>query len=233
LKYLLILFEKVIRGKQLSIKSDKELLAEFDSDLKNTSEYKFLIEFLKPLVDNAKHSEFAREFLEPCGDIIQNRFQNMGKRMLNFKNYSKAQGKDEVTVLGKAFVYLGLFETSVTNLVDLILLVLVVNHHDFYIDRSRKYATKLDDLDKASLGEKLIFLNKHHLQIFARNLNKTLRNKIAHLDFDINSDGTITANGQKYNLENEILILSAFVLVVAEALKYCGIPDLLKKENKN
>jgi hypothetical protein len=146
-----------------------------------------------------------------------------------FKGDAKAEGKDEVTTLRKAFLYLGLFETSITNLIDLLLMLFIVDHHDFYVYDNRAYAKTLDDLDNASLGEKLSFLNYHGLPIFSQNLNKDLRNKIAHMDFDVNADGTISTGRQKFDLLYETVKLSAFVLVVGQVLGSCGVPSLLKE----
>jgi hypothetical protein len=108
-------------------------------------------------------------------------------------------------------------------------MIFIVDHHDFYVYDNRAYARGLDDLDNASLGEKLSFLNHHGLRIFSQNLNKDLRNKIAHMDFDVNSDGTISVGQQKFDLLYEIIKLSAFVLVIGQALASCGVPSLLKE----
>jgi hypothetical protein len=70
--------------------------------------------------------------------------------------------------------------------------------------RNRKYAKEIDDLDDSSLGEKLVFLNDHGLQIFSSNLNKNLRNKVAHMDFDVSSDGKIRVKGNTYNLDSQV-----------------------------
>lgn len=112
-------------------------------------------------------------------------------------------------------------------------MILVANHHDFFVYNKREYAGKLNDLDSSSLGEKLFFLNQHGLQIFSHNLNKDLRNKIAHLDFDTNIDGTVSVGKQKFDLTTEIVKLSAFVLVVGEALKACNVPSLLQELMKD
>jgi hypothetical protein len=209
--------------------ADEKFLNDLLLKLKNTTEYTNLLKSVSPLVETIKTSDSAKQSLRPYAQTLMDRFEKSAERMKLFKEDAHAEGKDELTTLRKAFLYLGIFESSVTNLVDLVLMVFVINHHDFYVYSNRAYARRLDDLDNASLGEKLAFLNYHRLEVFSQNLNKDLRNKVAHMDFDVNEDGTISVGQQKFDLEYEILQLSAFVLVVAQVLNSCGLPSLLKE----
>jgi len=115
-----------------------------------------------------------------------------------------------------------LFETSVTNVVNCIVFLLILNGHDFFIQYAKKYASDLDDLDDSTLAEKLDFLNFHGFSFFTKGINKSLRNKIAHMDFDIEGKGVVILKEQKFNLQTEILNLEAAVLCAAEALKEAG-----------
>lgn len=207
---------------------DEKILDDISLKLKNTVEYTFLVKSLSPLVEAIETSGSAKQFLKSYAPALKGRFEKSGSRMKVFKEDAKTRGIDEVSTLRKAFVYLGLFESSVTNLVDLLLMIFIANHHDFYVYADRAYARGLDDLDDASIGEKLSFLNHHGLQIFSQNLNKDLRNKVAHMDFDINSDGTISVGQQRFDLLIEIVKLSAFVLVIGQVLSSCGVSSLLK-----
>lgn len=207
---------------------DEKTLDDISLKLRGTTEYTLLVKSLSPLIEAIKTSVSAKHFLTPYAPTLRDRFEKSGKRMKFFKEDAKAEGKDEGTALRKAFLYLGLFESSVTNLIDLLVMILVADHHDFYVYNKRAYARGLDDLDNASLGEKLSFLNCHGLQMFSQNLNKDLRNKVAHMDFDVNSDGTISVGQQKFDLMYETVQLSAFVLVIGQVLDTCGVPSLLK-----
>ena len=209
--------------------AERKILDDLSMELRKTVEYGFLVKSLSPLIESAKTSDSAKQFLKPHARILAERFEKNGKRMMLFKEDAKAKGKDEITTLRKAFLYLGLFESSVINLIDFILMIFIATHHDFYVYDNRAYAKGLDDLNNASLGQKLSFLNYHGLQIFSQNLNKDLRNKIAHMDFDVNSDGTILVSQQKFDLEYEILKLSAFVLIIGETLASCSVSYLLNE----
>lgn len=190
--------------------------------VRKSKEYGNIKRVLKPLVQNIKSSDVAKEFLRHYAPKLKNRLRKSKERILLFKEDAKSQDP-----LRKAIVYLALFETTVTNVVDLVLMLFIAVHHDFYAYWTRKYAKSLDDLDDASLREKLIFLNSHSLQVFSRNINRNLRNKIAHMDFDIDADGRISIGNQKIDLEKEIEHLMVFSLCVAHALEDSGVPKIL------
>jgi len=210
--------------------ADAKILEKASEMLKRTPEYNNIVKSLAPLIESIRSSETAKSLLKLGGvHIFQNRFEKSARRMKIFKEDSKISGTDEISILRKAFLYLALFETSVTNLVDLVLMIFVANGHDFYIFRNRKYAKKLDDLDDSFLSEKLDFLNHHGLVIFSEHINRKLRNRIAHLDFDIEADGKVSVEQQKYDLQNELVHLEALVLIVANALKECRLPELFRE----
>lgn len=207
--------------------ADRKIVDDFSLLLKKHPTYDPLLKAVTPLVNAVRDSEPAKRFLKPHALTLIERFEKSGQRMKLLKEDSKAEGKDQIVTLRKAFLYLALFETAVTNLVDLMVLLLVATHQDFYVYNNRAYVKRPDDLDDASLGEKFAFLNHHGLHFFNENLNKNLRNKIAHMDFDINSDGTISVEQQRFDLTDETLKLSATVLIAGEVLSSCGIQALL------
>jgi hypothetical protein len=206
-------------------------IVEMASDmLKGTPECKSLVKSLTPLLETIRGSETAKAFLKSAGVFaFRNRFAASARRMRIFKEDARKSGTDEVTTLRKAFLYLALFETSVTNLIDLVIMLFVANGHDFYIYRHRKYAKKIDDLDESFLSEKLDFLNHHDLKIFSQYVNRSLRNTIAHMDFDIEADGKISTSENRFDLQREIVLLEAFVLIIGNALNECKLREMLNE----
>jgi len=178
-------------------------------------------------VNNIRSSDSAKKIIEPHSAVLQERFKKSGERMIAFREIAEKLPKGETGTLLNTFVYLGLFETSLVNMIDLILLFLISLHHDFFLSYHRKYAKKLRDLDSPPLAEKLDFLNKHHLTVFSENINKFLRNKIAHMEFDTESNGKISIGSKKYDIETEIDLLMAFSVAVLAALQDSGAPELL------
>ena len=104
------------------------------------------------------------------------------------------------TVIG-LFRYLGLVESLGGQFVDLSILLLVANGYDFHVEREHDvpriiHATTLRDLRNASLGVKAKFLERCNLKETTSLIDKDLRNSIAHLNFKINEDGTVSARSQ-------------------------------------
>jgi len=110
------------------------------------------------------------------------------------------------TVIG-LFRYLGLVESLGTQIVDLSLLLLVANGHDFHVEREHEaprivHATSLSDLENSSLGVKIKFLERCNLKKSTKLIDKDLRNSIAHLNFKINDDGTLSARSREKKKKN-------------------------------
>jgi len=208
-------------------KNEEKLFGEMMVTIRETREYRELVGILNPLVNSIHSSDSAKNFIKPYAAALQNRFKKSGERMMAFREIVDKLPKGETGTLLNTFVYLGLFETSMTNMIDLILLLLISLDHDFYLSYHRRYAKELEDLDSPPLAEKLHFLNKHNLQVFSKNMNKFLRNKIAHMEFDIESDGRISIDNQKYDIEREIDLLMIYSAAVVAALQDSGAPELL------
>jgi len=197
--------------------------------LEQTSEFQLLVEKLKPLVASILSS---REKIDKDSiEQLRPRFEKSGQRMRLFKEDSKADFDSQQNVLRKAFLFLALFETTVKNILDCIVLLLVLNGHDFFIPYTRKYAKSLDDLDDSSIAEKLDFLNFHGFSFFTKNINKSLRNKIAHMDFDIEEKGVIVVKKERFDLKTEVVKLEATVLLAGKALSIAGFANLQREDS--
>jgi len=152
---------------------DSEILDEAIRLLEQTTEYQILVEKLKPLVQptlsSSDRSNDFRDFLRQSFT----RFKKSGERIRHLKEDSKAEYDSQLDTLRKAFLYLALFETTVTNILDLMVMLLVSNGHDFFVQYPRrKYAKNLDDLEGSTVAEKLDFLNFHGFSILPKNINK-------------------------------------------------------------
>jgi len=143
---------------------DREILDSLYKTMTQTDEYRALMHVLGMLVENVRSSDVAKDQLTIHAPDLKRRLEKSKRLMYLFKEDSKLQN-GEVVTLRKAFVFLGLFETSLTNVVDLILMFFIAIHHDLYNFFAREYAKTLDHLDKISLYEKLLFLNHHGLHI--------------------------------------------------------------------
>jgi len=211
---------------------DNEILNQTTKLLEQTSEYQKLVVKLKPLVESILSSSEETAKLRDSLKQLQTRFKRSGQRMHLLKEDSKADYDSQLNTLRKAFLFLALFETTVTNMLNCLVVLLIHNGHDFFIQFERKYARSLKDLDASyGVAEKLEFLNLHGFSFLTENINNSLRNKIAHMDFDIEGKGVIMVKNEKYDLQTEIVRLEAVMLLTARALNNAGFPNLLKEES--
>ena len=198
------------------------------ASIKGNAEYETIRSVLQSLVERIESSTTALAFLGQYASNLEQRFDKSRKLMYFFKDDSKLHDS-ELATLRKAFVYLGLFETSLSNLIDLILMLFIALHHDLYGFFGKQYAKSPDNLDRISMYEKLNFLKDHDLAVISQNINRNLRNKIAHLDFIIEPNGKILVKRQRYDLEHEIASLMALILCLMQASKEAGVSKLLRK----
>jgi len=210
-------------------KKDLKILDALFEKAKESSEYADLLKLMFPLAAAVKDSDIAKRFLRERIPPLIEKFDKNRARMALFEGYSKAKGKDPVIILGKLFVYLGIFETSLTDLINMILMILMSIGHDFYVERTHEYAQTLKDLDRASLHEKLVFLDSHGFQTISKNLNTRLRNKIAHMDFVIELDGKISAAGGKFDIEDESIKITFVIAIIIGVMQSSGFVEILRE----
>lgn len=115
-----------------------------------------------------------------------------------------------------------LLETEVigTVYIDRILLLLIGKGVDLHLEpdydhRYTRHAKCLEDLQmpSLSLANKLEFLRANNVSFFSKWIDRNLRNKIAHLDFEIvNQRFIMDPNGRKtqVNLQNKIQIFTEY-----------------------
>jgi len=113
-----------------------------------------------------------------------------------------------------AFNYLMLVETIGTLYINQVILLLIGSGHTFHLEpdinhRYIRHAKSLEDIESPviSLASKLDFLAEHGLSFFSKWIDRQLRNRIAHLDFDIDEKGDffiIKNKKKKINLLKKI-----------------------------
>jgi len=211
----------------LSSDEKKRFLDDFAQKLKASNEYKETLSLLTPLIQSLKTSEYSQKILKPCAAKIIARSALQQKRALLLRESLKTIPRNETETLQKALYYLGFFEIAVTNIIDQLIMIYIANHHDFYIYFNKDYAKQFEDLDNASLAEKLAFLKHHEFNLPI--VNKKLRNSIAHMDFDPLPNGKVKVNSQEYDLNREVLLISYFVILFGTALEEAHFPETIKE----
>ena len=78
-----------------------------------------------------------------------------------------------------------------TLCLDIIIFYLIENNHDIS-NRKGNYVTKFNNLWEVNLGTKLQFLSHHKFSETVKVCDTSLRNAIAHHDFTVDDDGSIS-----------------------------------------
>jgi hypothetical protein len=109
--------------------------------------------------------------------------------------------------------------------VDMTILLLIAKGRDLHMEpdykhRYTRHATSLEDLESPTLplSIKLDFLESNGLPFFTKWIDRDLRNKIAHLNFEIDNDGKfflLTRKGRKeVNLSEKIQNFTSYLAAV-------------------
>ena len=114
------------------------------------------------------------------------------------------------TLIGKektlldAVAYLFWVEVSTNLLADMLIIMLATKGQPFHIEPDDRYrfirhATSVEDLESpsVSLAMKLGFLDKCGLSCFKKYVDRDLRNRIAHVNFEIDDKGSFVTYEKK------------------------------------
>ena len=111
----------------------------------------------------------------------------------------------------KAIRYLLSVEAMGNVFVDYTILLLIGSVIDFHLEpdtnhRYARHAKTLEDIESPfiSMSIKLDFLNSNGMPFFLKWIDRGLRNKIAHLDFEIDQEGNFLAGKQKKKVDIEL-----------------------------
>jgi len=147
--------------------------------------------------------------------------QNTGK--INVEEISKARR------LLEALTYLSFVELSATPYIDLAILMLISKGCALHLAPDEKHpyvrhASRMKDLDSPALSlyAKLDFLDSNQLTFFSKWVDRPLRNKIAHLSFQIDATGDFLIRNKKGDMEkiNLSAKLASFVEYYTAVAEY-------------
>ncbi len=131
------------------------------------------------------------------------------------------RGLNEYSTFFVATIFLSAYEINYVSTLDRVCFLYIKNGHDLYDSLHNKFAKNFDDIGKLNTFVKFQFLKEHGLSILVRENDNELRNKIAHLDFSIESEGKIRVRNDIINVSERLVELYDFVtdanLAYAEA----------------
>ena len=120
----------------------------------------------------------------------------------------KAVNRQIATILIASFLWI--YESVYIFSVDFFCYLLINNGHDLFDSIRRKYAFSFEEISRVDASTKLEFLAVHNLEMFKRDQDRKLRNKIAHHDFTLNDEGIIKVGGVEIKIMERIKDLLRF-----------------------
>ena len=155
---------------------DFEKVEKINSRLISLTEHGVSWTALKTLFNSFKE---VNENLEYCMDIRK------------LSSGIKIRENPKEKSLMDLFLYLLLVEGVFSKVVGMVSILLIENDHDLYDPQEMKFLTKFQQIDQLSLFIKLQFLEKHGFELIVQAVDRELRNRIAHIDIEVNLDGKI------------------------------------------
>jgi hypothetical protein len=120
---------------------------------------------------------------------------------------------DDASFLSTA-VFQVFFEGIYISYINAICLLLIGNGHDLYNGYSKKYCTNLAEIEEIDCYTKFEFIKIHGFGNVIRNEDRWLRNKIAHLKYNIIDRDNIKIENNKIDLRKRNFDLMTFVLAL-------------------
>lgn len=191
---------------------EKQLRPLFTKFYPSSKQYKLYKKYEKKLLEKFRR---ITEFLDRHTKFVEIFSEGVSKENKTDKN------KHLNFVL--ATTYLLQVELIGNVIVDQTLLLLIGSGCDFHLEpdykhRYTRHATSLEDLEKPflPLSIKLDFLSSNGLPLFSKWIDRNLRNKIAHLDYEISENGDFYIKGSKkpINLCDKIQLFTEYYFCV-------------------
>jgi len=170
-----------------------------------------------------RHSEQFEKKFEQANSITETFTETLNRFPACEKIEDFPKHKKAINVVG-AFGYLAMVETAASIYVDLTILILIAKGQDLHLGPDRKHmyirhAMSLEDLESPTLplSVKLDFLDLNGFPFFSKWIDRDLRNKIAHLDFDFDQNGNfLLKNGETkvIKLEDKMASFMKYLRVI-------------------
>jgi hypothetical protein len=198
------LFEVTILSKKQIIDYEK---------LKNKIVTLFLKEYEKlfPIEKNLEETRIWIKNIDEWNQLFDTANSDVQSTMDLITEIEKNISKKQYTLMN-VFLYLLIAEGEICNAINFISYLLVLDDHDLFSFTKRKYVEKkITEITKVETSTKLQFLKIHGFEELVKKYDSTLRNKIAHHNYFIDSEGKLWIEGKKINLETKLKNLGVIV----------------------
>ena len=205
-----------------------------DETITRFPQYPKMKSALSPLIKNLEDESsaaylFVKRNCETVGASLDHAIEATHLLVDMIESISPETTSPRIISLLALHCYLATVESAATTLIDTVLLLLIVEGHDLHIERRFvRHVSCFEDLAKVELWTKLEFLEEHDLKPLSRIFDRKLRNKIAHLDFTIETDGTIkTGKGARIDIKKKRDLLFDNIRILGHVFVELGFDEIL------
>jgi len=128
--------------------------------------------------------------------------------------------------------FLWAFEGLYMCRLDAVCSLLIKSGHDLFDPIRRKFASSLEDIQNVDTSTKFKFLEEHEFDFLIKKQEQKLRNKIAHLDFELDDKGRILINGQVVDVRSKEHELMKRVSSITRAMTSAAHAQTKKRAQK-
>jgi len=208
--------DSVKLNKKIYEEARKQLQPLFSGFYPTSPQYRTYLQARKQIIERLRRQQAIMKALSESQPMMQSALDSNLFSVRFFCLYNAISHLFYVELFGNYYV-------------NLALLLLVGKGHALHLapDRKHRYirhATSLKDIESPnlSLATKLDFLESNGLPFFKKWIETTLRNKIAHADFDIDENGNffwISAKGnrKKVDIVQKVVSFANYHLAVGNA----------------
>ena len=126
----------------------------------------------------------------------------------------------ESSLLGMT-IFLWIFEGLYVARLNEICLLLIGSGHDLFDPIKRSFASSMKKIEEVDISSKFKFLEEHGFRMILREKDRNLRNRIAHIDYNIDESGVLSIRGQNVDVLSRILELQLLLRDLTNVLVDC------------
>jgi len=178
-----------------------------------------LDEDIRKLFTSAWSGSNSARVQEEWGHFREKVSRTTGDLQVFVKIFERADISKRERALMRLFFYLVAVEGGFVNHMNFVCMLLVLEGHDLFNFVEREYARSYQDITKVDTYSKSLFLNEHGLMLFNKGLSRSLRNAIAHHDFEIDEEGDTTVGGHPTDLVEKNFQIIDFLNLTSNSLK--------------
>jgi hypothetical protein len=186
-------------------------------------EYKFGFAELEIKIEALLQGKIGKELVETLKSATINLERN--KKYIDEINSINSSKSVNLTPRQKSllilFWYLWATEGIFSEIIEIISILLMQDHHDIYNPNDLKFVRNYKELEKIDLSVKMQFVKEHGFEFLCDCIDRKFRNSIAHLDIMVNDDGSIVniKTGEKIPHINKLITrLMVACLTVLQAI---------------